>query len=80
MVVAPYCWSAMLGVGRGQGVVLSPILEMATKEAGSKVEELSSYKSLLSPCGVPKLQLSSSQNPDLSGSGLLGVDGGPKIS
>ena len=44
-------------------MVLSPILEMATKEAGSKVEELSSYKSLLSPCGVPKLQLPSSQNP-----------------
>ena len=77
VVVAPYCWSAMLGVGRGQGVVLSPILEMATKEAGSKVEELSSYKSLLSPCGVPKLHepeyptQASRISEDLSGSGLL---------
>ena len=85
------------GVGRGGeglGVVLSPILEMATKaggtdHGGSKVEfneELSSSKSLLGPCGVPILhepeyqpQLPESSE-DLSGSGLLRVDGGPRIS
>jgi hypothetical protein len=79
------------GVGRGGeglGVVLSPILEMATKaggtdHGGSKVEfneELSSSKSLLGPCGVPILhepeyqpQLPESSE-DLSGSALLRED------
>ena len=74
MVVAPYCWSAMLGVGRGQGVVLSPILEMATKEA-ARLEN--SHLPSLSETPTPKLPES---NEDLSGSSLLGVDGGPKIS
>ena len=93
MVVAPYCWSAMLGVGRGQGVVLSHILE-ATKAGGTMDAVRLSFKencllpiSLLGPdLVVPKLhepeyppQLPDSSE-ELSGSSLLGVDCGPKIS
>ena len=64
------------GEGPGSGVVTHP---GDGHQGGSKVGELSSSKSLLSPCCVPKLKLPESSE-DLSGSGLLGVDGGPKIS
>ena len=48
------------GEGPGSGVVTHP---GDGHQGGSKVGELSPSKSLLSPCGVSKLQLPSSQNP-----------------